>query len=373
MANQGLSELQAVLGKNAGTVSVHVDEDKKTALNTKSEKFKALELVAKGLNKQFGITQSVVRYDPKKAPVLLPSIPTGVYSVDYDLIGTGGVPRGRIIEIFGPQSSGKTTEALEIIAAEQRNTDNLAVYVDAEHALDMKYAAQLGVRTDELLISQPDNGEQALEIVEALVDSGAVSVIVVDSVAALVPRAELEGAMGDSHMGLQARLLSQAMRKLIGKVAKSGVVLIFINQIREKIGVMFGSPETTTGGRALQFYASVRLDVRKTGWIKSGDVIIGHKLKLKAVKNKVGMPHREVEVDLIYGRGVDRDKDFVEYAVRAGAIQQSGAWYSFGEERIGQGLTNVVARVVVEPDLRKKIEAEVTKAQAAQREADEKQ
>ena len=369
MASKGLAELQAVL-KNTGTAAVHTDENKKPVFATKSDKFKALETVAKALNKQFGTTQSVVRYDPKKAPVLMPSIATGVYSVDYDLIGTGGIPRGRIIEIFGPESSGKTTEALEIIAAEQRNTDNLAAFVDVEHALDMKYAAQLGVNVNELLLSQPDSGEDALETVEALVDSGAVSVIVVDSVAALVPKAELEGEMGDAHMGLQARLMSQALRKLTGKVAKSGVVLIFINQIREKIGVMFGSPETTTGGRALKFYASVRLDVRKVGWIKSGDVTIGHKLKIKAVKNKVGMPHREVEVDLIYGKGVDRDKDFVEYAIRVGAIQQTGAWYSFGGEKLGQGLTNVVARVTMEPDLRKKVEAEATKAQAAQREAD---
>ena len=371
MASKGLSELQAVLKHTVAPQEV-IDEDKKVDLTTKSDKFKALEAVAKSLNKQFGTTQSIVRFDPKKALVLMPSIATGVYSVDYDLIGTGGIPRGRIIEIFGPESSGKTTEALEIVAAEQRTTDNLAAYVDVEHALDMKYAAQLGVKTDELLISQPDSGEDALETVEALIDSGAVSVIVVDSVAALVPRAELGGEMGDSHMGLQARLMSQAMRKLTGKVAKSGVVLIFINQIREKIGVMFGSPETTTGGRALKFYASVRLDVRKVGWIKSGDVIIGHQLKIKAAKNKVGMPHREVIVDLIYGKGVDRNKDFVEYAVRVGAIQKSGAWYNFGEERLGQGLTNAVANVTMNTDLHRKIEVEIAKAQAAQREADAK-
>lgn len=370
MPSKGLAELQAALSQGAPRSTTVEAEDQKAPLGTKSEKFKVLEKVAHDLNKQFGTTQSIVRLDPKKMPTLLPSIPTGVYSVDYDVIGTGGIPRGRVTEIYGPESSGKTTEALEIIAAEQRNTSNLAAFIDAEHALDLKYAAQLGVNVNELVVSQPDSGEQALETVEALIDSGAVSVIVVDSVAALVPQAELDGEMGDSHMGLQARLMSQALRKLTGKVAKSGVVLIFINQIREKIGVMFGSPETTTGGRALKFYASLRLDVRKVTAIKSGDAVTGHKVRIKAVKNKVGIPFREAEVDLIYGKGVDRDKDFVEYAIRLGVIHQAGTWYSFKEERIGQGLTNVAANVMMNPELRKKIEAEVAKAQAAQREAD---
>lgn len=368
---RGLAELHALLPTTVAGVQDPVAEKPGKTFKTKEEKFKALEQVAKDLNKQFGTTQSIVRMDRKKLPVLMPSIKTGIYTFDFDIVGTGGVPRGRVIEIFGPESSGKTTLATIIVAAEQNTTENLAAYIDAEHALDLKYMAKLGVKIDELLVSQPDNGEEALETADALIDSGTVSLIVIDSVAALVPKAELDGDMGDSHMGLQARLMSQALRKLTGKAAKAGVTIIFINQIREKIGVMFGNPETTTGGRALKFWASLRLDTRKTGVIKSGDVVIGHKLKIKGAKNKVGTPFVESEFDLIYGKGIDRDKDFVEYAIRVGAIQQAGAWYSFEKEKIGQGLTNVVARVTVEPELQARIEAEVAKAQAAQREADE--
>lgn len=363
--SKALDELQATLAKGE---PVKKEEDKPVpSFKSKSDKFKALEVLSKELNKQFDTTQSIVRFDPKQLPAKLPSIPTGLYSVDNDVIGTGGIPRGRVIEIFGPESSGKTTEVLEILASEQNTTDNLVAFVDAEHALDMRYAAKLGVKTDELLLSQPEYGEQALEIVDALIDSGTVSVIAVDSVAALVPKAELEGDMGDSHMGLQARLMSQAMRKLTGKTAKTGVTVIFINQIREKIGVMFGSPETTTGGRALKFYASLRLETRKTTTIKDGDVVVGHKVRIKAVKNKVGIPFREAEVDLVYGKGMDKGKDFIEYAVRLGVITKSGAWYSHGEDRLGQGLTNTVNCVMLDPELKKKIEQDVEKIQAAQR------
>lgn len=364
---KGLAELEAALGTTATAPKTTATVPTSAS---KNEKFKVLEDVAKALNKQFGTTQSIVRLDMKKIPTLIPSISTGVMSVDFDVIGAGGIPRGRIIEIFGPESSGKTTEALEIIASEQRNSDNLAAFVDAEHALDLKYAAKLGVKVNELIFSQPDSGEQALETVEALIDSGIVTLIVVDSVAALVPQAELDGDMGDSHMGLHARLMSQAMRKLTAKASRTGVTVIFINQIREKIGVMFGSPETTTGGRALKFYASLRLDIRKKAPIKEGDEVIGHSMKIKAVKNKVGIPLKETEVDLIYGKGVDRAKDFIIYAVRMGAIQQSGAWFSFDGEKLGQGLTNVAECVTLDSSLKKKIEAAIVKAQAAQREAE---
>lgn len=274
----------------------------------------------------------------------MPNIPTNLPTFDNDVLGIGGIPRGRIIEIFGPESSGKTTTALHIIAEEQKKGEICAI-VDAEHALDPTYAAKLGVDVDNLLISQPDSGEQALETVIALVLSRAVSLIVVDSVAALVPQAELDGEMGDSHMGLQARLMSQAMRKLRGICSINGITVIFINQIREKIGVMFGSPETTTGGRALKFYSSVRLDVRRVGGdagkITSGDVLIGNKVKIKAVKNKVSAPMRETVLDLIYGIGFDKEADFTEYAVRVGAITQKGAWYFVNGVQVAQGMKNL--------------------------------
>jgi len=252
----------------------------------------------------------------------------------------GGVPRGRVIEIFGPESSGKTTITLQIIAEAQKN-GGLAAFVDAEHALDPAYAKKLGVDTDNLLVSQPDYGEQALEIVEALVRSGAIDVLVVDSVAALVPKAELDGEMGDSHMGLQARLMSQALRKLTGTVSKSRTSLIFINQVREKIGVMFGNPETTTGGRALKFYSSVRIDIRRIGAVKEGDVVVGNRTKVKIVKNKVAAPFRDAEFDILFGEGISREGDSLDLAVLHNIVDKSGAWYSYQGERIGQGRENV--------------------------------
>jgi recombination protein RecA len=343
------------------------------ATSSRAEKLKTLKALEATLNKQFGVTTSIVRLG-NKVGTLMPSLSGDLYTVDFGLIGTGGIPRGRIIEIYGPESGGKTTFCLNYVAKEQQRGE-LVAYVDAEHALDPNYMKQLGVDVDELLVSQPDSGEQALETVEALIESRTVRLIIVDSVAALVPQAELDGEMGDSHMGLQARMMSQAMRKLRGKCAINDVTVIFINQIREKIGVMFGSPETTTGGRALKFYASVRLDVRRTGGteglIKSGDVVIGHKMKIKGVKNKVGSPARETIVDVIYGKGIDTFSDFVTYAIGLGVISKGGGgWMTFGEDRLGQGTTNVVSALRDNPELMDKIKAEVAKAQAAQREAD---
>jgi recombination protein RecA len=341
-------------------------------LSSKADKFKELEAVSRALNKQFDTTNALVRLGDKVGAVM-PHMATDIPSVDYGVLGIGGVPKGRIIEIFGPESAGKTTFTLEVVGAEQRR-DNLAAFVDAEHALDPNYAQQLGVNVDELMVSQPDSGEQALETVIALVESRAVSIVVVDSVAALVPQAELDGEMGDSHMGLQARLMSQAMRKLRGICAINDVSVIFINQIREKIGVMFGSPETTTGGRALKFYASVRFDVRRIGSaegkIVSGGVQIGHRMKIKTVKNKTYTPFQETTVDVIWGKGIDRFADTVSYAAKAGAIQQSGSWYNFGTERLGQGMENTVAALRNNPELFTKVKDELDKAITAQREAD---
>lgn len=310
-----------------------------------------------------------------KATQSLPAIATGLYTFDFDVAGIGGIPRGRIIEILGPESSGKTTFALHCVAQEQKRGE-LAAYVDVEHALDPLYMKKLGVDTDNLLVSQPDSAEQALETVDALVDSRAVSVIVVDSVAALSPQAELDGEMGDSHMGLLARFMSQAMRKLRGKCAVNQVTVIFINQIREKIGVMFGSPETTPGGRALKFYASLRLDVRRVsgengkGLIKSGDVLIGHQMRIRAIKNKVGPPARSTEVDLIYGIGFDAVSDFITYAKNVGAIEQAGSWFKLNGENIGQGFEKTKQAIKDDQKLFEAIGLEVMKAQAAQREAD---
>ena len=299
---------------------------------------KAIETALSQLEKQFG-KGSVMRLGAKEAIVPISVIGTGSISFDAAL-GVGGVPRGRVIEIFGPESSGKTTITLQIIAEAQR-TGGLAAFVDAEHALDPLYAKKLGVDTDNLLISQPDYGEQALEITEALVKSGAIDVLVIDSVAALVPKAELDGEMGDSHVGLQARLMSQALRKLTGTVAKSRTCLIFINQIREKIGVMFGNPETTTGGRALKFYSSVRIDIRRIGAVKDGDVVVGSRTKVKIVKNKVAAPFRDAEFDILYGEGISREGDTLDLAVLHNIVEKSGAWYSYSGERIGQGRENV--------------------------------
>jgi recombination protein RecA len=285
------------------------------------------------------------------------AISTGALSLDIAL-GVGGVPRGRIIEIYGPESSGKTTLALHI-AAEAQKTGGIVAFVDAEHALDIHYARKLGVRTDDLLVSQPDTGEQALEIVEVLVRSGAIDVLVVDSVAALVPRAEIEGEMGDSHMGLQARLMSQALRKLTATISKSNSIVIFINQIRMKIGVMFGNPETTTGGNALKFYASVRMDIRRTASLKQGQDVIGNRTRVKVVKNKVAPPFKEAEFDIMYGTGISREGDIVDLGADSGIIDKSGAWYSYGGERIGQGRENAKQFLKDNPELSRAVEAKI--------------
>jgi recombination protein RecA len=302
------------------------------------DRTRAIETALSQLEKQFG-KGSVMRLGAKEAIVPISVISSGSISFDAAL-GVGGVPRGRVVEIFGPESSGKTTITLQIIAEAQK-AGGLAAFVDAEHALDPAYAKKLGVDVDNLLVSQPDYGEQALEITEALVKSGAVDVLVVDSVAALVPKAELDGEMGDSHVGLQARLMSQALRKLTGTVSKSRTCLIFINQIREKIGVMFGNPETTTGGRALKFYSSVRIDIRRIGAVKEGEVVVGSRTKVKIVKNKVAAPFRDAEFDILYGEGISREGDVLDLAVLHNIVEKSGAWYSYSGERIGQGRENV--------------------------------
>ncbi len=321
------------------------------------ERSKAIELALSGLEKQFG-KGSIMRLGSKDV-VPISVISTGSISFDAAL-GVGGVPRGRVIEIFGPESSGKTTITLQIIAEAQK-AGGLAAFVDAEHALDPAYAAKLGVDIDNLLVSQPDYGEQALEIVEALVRSNAIDVLVVDSVAALVPKAELDGEMGDSHMGLQARLMSQALRKLTGTVSKSRTCLIFINQIREKIGVMFGNPETTTGGKALKFYSSVRIDIRRIGAVKDGDSVVGSRTKVKIVKNKVAAPFRDAEFDILYGEGISREGDVLDLAVLHNIVDKSGAWYSYQGERIGQGRENVRAFLKENKDVFARVDGELRK------------
>src|SRR6202140_2139462 len=322
------------------------------------ERAKAVELAVGQIEKQFG-KGSIMRLGQKGAIQPIDFIPTGAISIDFAL-GVGGVPRGRVVEIFGPESSGKTTLALQVIAEAQK-TGGMAAFVDAEHALDAAYAQKLGVDLDNLLVSQPDNGEQALEIVEVLIRSGGVDVVVVDSVAALVPRAEIEGEMGDAQMGLQARLMSQALRKLTGIVSKSKTSLIFINQIREKIGVMFGNPETTTGGRALKFYASVRVDIRRIAAIKEGDAVTGNRTKVKIVKNKVAAPFREAEFDILYGEGISREGDVLDLAVANNIVEKSGAWYSYSGERIGQGRENVRAFLKENKDVFARVDTELRK------------
>ena len=301
------------------------------------ERMKAIELAVGQIEKQFG-KGSIMRLGAKDVIAQIPAISTGAVSLDYAL-GIGGVPRGRVIEVFGPESSGKTTLALQVIAQAQK-TGGMAAFVDAEHALDAQYARKLGVDLENLLVSQPDNGEQALEIVEVLVRSGGVDVVVVDSVAALVPRAEIEGEMGEAQMGLQARLMSQALRKLTGVVSKSKTCLIFINQLREKIGVMFGNPETTTGGKALKFYASLRLDIRRIGPVKEKEDVVGSHVRVKVVKNKVAPPFKQAEFDIMYAEGISHTSLLVDIGSESGIIEKSGAWYSYKGQKIGQGREN---------------------------------
>src|SRR5215471_2050474 len=322
------------------------------------ERLKAVDIAFSQIEKQFG-KGAIMRLGQKGAIQPIEAIPTGAISIDYAL-GIGGVPRGRVIEIFGPESSGKTTLALHVIAEAQKR-GGMAAFVDAEHALDAIYAQKLGVDIDNLLVSQPDNGEQALEIVEVLIRSNGVDVVVVDSVAALVPKAEIEGEMGEAQMGLQARLMSQALRKLTGAVSKSKCCLIFINQLREKIGVMFGNPETTTGGRALKFYASVRIDIRRIGAIKDGDVVVGGRTRVKIVKNKVAPPFREAEFDVMYGEGISREGDLLDLAVDKRIVEKSGTWFAFGGERLGQGRENVKQFLKENAAISKAIEEKVRK------------
>jgi recombination protein RecA len=326
---------------------------------------KAIEVALSTIEKQFG-KGSIMRLGDEMAPPEVKVVPTGSLGLDIAL-GVGGLPRGRVVEIYGPESSGKTTLSLHVVAEAQRQ-GGICAFVDAEHALDVGYARKLGVRTDDLLVSQPDCGEQGLEITEMLVRSGAVDIVVVDSVAALTPRAELEGEMGDSHVGLHARLMSQALRKLTGTIAKSNTLVIFINQIRMKIGVMFGSPETTTGGNALKFYASVRLDIRRVGALKDGEKVVGNRTRVKVVKNKMAPPFREVEFDILYGEGISHVGDLVDLGSECGVVEKSGAWFSYEGERIGQGRDNAKQFLTDHPEMARKIEVKVLAHHAIKRE-----
>jgi recombination protein RecA len=317
---------------------------------------KAIDLAVSQIERQFG-KGAIMKLGEGSVPKDHPVVSTGSLGLDIAL-GIGGVPRGRVIEIYGPESSGKTTLALHIVAEAQK-AGGMGAYIDAEHALDISYAKKLGVNTDDLLISQPDHGEQALEIAETLVRSGAIDVLVIDSVAALVPKAEIEGEMGDAHMGLQARLMSQALRKLTATISRSNTVVIFINQIRMKIGVMFGNPETTTGGNALKFYSSVRMDIRRTGALKDGDSIIGGRTRVKVVKNKMAPPFKEAEFDILYGTGISRDGEIIDLGSEIGVVEKSGAWYSFSGERIGQGREAAKQFMKDHPDTAKQIMAKV--------------
>ena len=326
------------------------------ALDDLKERTRAIDIAVGQIEKQFG-KGSIMRLGQRNAIAPIEAISTGAISIDYAL-GIGGLPRGRVVEIFGPESSGKTTLALQVIAEAQK-AGGVSAFVDAEHALDAQYAQKLGVDLENLLVSQPDNGEQALEIVEVLVRSNSVDVVVVDSVAALVPKAEIEGEMGEAQMGLQARLMSQALRKLTGVVSKSKTTLIFINQLREKIGVMFGNPETTTGGRALKFYASVRIDIRRIASIKDGDQVIGGRTRVKVVKNKVAPPFREAEFDVMYGEGISREGDLLDLAVEKRIVEKSGAWFAYSGERLGQGRENAKQFLKENVEVRQAIEDRV--------------
>jgi len=325
---------------------------------TVQDKSKALELAISQIDKQYG-KGSIMKLGGEGGVVKVTSISTGSLGLDYAL-GVGGVPKGRIIEVFGPDASGKTTLVLHMIAEAQK-LGGMAAFIDAEHALDPTYSKRIGVDIDNLLVSQPDNGEQALEIADTLIRSGAIDMVAIDSVAALVPRAEIEGEMGDSHMGLQARLMSQALRKLTGTVSKSKTCVIFTNQIREKIGVMFGNPETTPGGRALKFYASVRMDIRRIASIKEGSAIVGNRTKVKVVKNKVAPPFKDCEFDMMYGFGISREGEVLDLAVENKIVSRTGTWFSFGEERLGQGRENVKKFLAENKDIFEKIEHEVKK------------
>lgn len=321
-----------------------------------NQKEQALESAIFQIEKQFG-KGSIMKLGDESIRVNIPAISTGSLELDVAL-GIGGIPRGRVTEIFGPEASGKTTLALHMVSESQK-VGGIAAFIDAEHALDPNYAGRLGVNTDELLVSQPDTGEEALEITEALVRSGAIDIIVIDSVAALVPKAEIDGEMGDSHMGLQARLMSQALRKLTGVIAKSKTSVLFINQIRHKIGVMFGSPETTTGGNALKFYSSIRLDIRRIETLKSGDEAIGNRVRVKVVKNKVAPPFRQAEFDIMYNTGISREGGILDLGTKLGIIKKTGTWYSYGEDRIGQGRENAKNFIRENPNIAQEIEEKI--------------
>jgi len=330
------------------------DESDKDA--TGSEKERAVQMAVSQIERQFG-KGAIMRLGSDVALRQVKTIPSGSLGLDIAM-GTGGIPQGRIVEIFGPESSGKTTLCLHVIAEAQKK-GGFAAFVDAEHAMDVHYAKKLGVNTDELLVAQPDSGEQALEIAEILVRSGAMDVVVIDSVAALVPRAEIEGEMGDAHMGLQARLMSQALRKLTGAIARSNTAVIFTNQIRQKIGIMFGNPETTTGGNALKFYASLRLDIRRVAQIKEGEEVVGSRTKVKVVKNKLAPPFKQVEFDIMYNEGISAAGELVDMGVEFGLIDKSGAWYSYGDERIGQGRENAKRFLKDTPDIMDQLRATI--------------
>jgi len=353
--DEGAKEAPAPKAEAARTEVVKIDAAKTEAAKVQKARGQALDFAIGQIKKKCGTGSIMFLGADHKADVQV--ISTGSISLDIAL-GVGGLPRGRIVEIYGPESSGKTTLTLHVVANAQKGGGN-AAFIDAEHALDPSYARRLGVNLDTLLVSQPDSGEQALEIAEMLISSNAVDIVVVDSVAALVPRAELEGEMGDSHLGLQARLMSQALRKLTAAVSRSRTCLVFINQIREKIGVMFGSPETTTGGRALKFYASVRLDIRKIGILKDGDTAKGARTKVKVVKNKVAPPFRTVEFDILFNKGISYAGDVLDIAVEAGIVQRSGTWHSYGETRIGQGRDKAVQFLEENPDILKQVAAKV--------------
>jgi recombination protein RecA len=325
-------------------------------MKTDPSKSKAVELAVTQIERQYG-KGAIMKMGEETMPGALPIISTGSLSLDIAL-GVGGLPKGRVVEIFGPEASGKTTLALHVIAEAQK-AGGIAAFIDAEHALDIHYAKRLGVNTDDLLLSQPDTGEQALEITEILVRSGGVDVIVIDSVAALVPKAEIEGEMGDAHMGLQARLMSQALRKLTGTISKSNTIVVFVNQIRMKIGVMFGNPETTTGGNALKFYSSIRLDIRRIAAIKQGQDVIGSRTKVRVVKNKVSPPFKEVEFDLIHGEGISREGDVLDLAVEKNIVEKSGTWYAYQGQRIGQGRENAKQFLKENPKMMEGMEKEV--------------